>query len=222
MMRTALMYLFYKSPFENLKRHADKVSECAKAFLNAVECHLDRKCREFDDLTDHVAKLESEADAIKRNIRGHMPRGILMPVDKFQIFMYLREQDAVVDAVEESLYWLSYRPEGIEDEVGEDLRFFVTSVVPAIEKLSPLMDMAIRYFRTRSNEERQKIKSLIRDIRQQEHEADHLERELIHKIFKTAKDPLQVFHLTRLVETIGSIADHAQNASDMMRAMIAV
>jgi len=215
------MYLFYKSPFENLKRHADKVSECARMFSKAVDCHLDKKCEEFDNLTDEVARLESEADAIKRNIRGHMPRGILMPVDKFQFFMYLREQDKVLDSVEESLYWLSYRPQGVEDEIGEDLEFLVRKVVPTIEKLSPLVDMAMRFFKGRYKEERVRIKSLIRDIRQQEHEADHLERELIHKIFTTIKDPLQVFFLVRLVETIGSIADHAQNASDMMRAMIA-
>ena len=42
-----------------------------------------------------------------------------------------------------------------------------------------------------------------------------------HKIFSTMKDPIQIYHLVRLVETIGSIADHAQNAADMMRAMIA-
>ncbi|MBW1667931.1 MAG: TIGR00153 family protein [Deltaproteobacteria bacterium] len=220
-MRTTFMYLFYKSPFENLKRHADKVSECARMFSKAVDCHLDKKCEEFDNLTDEVARLESEADAIKRNIRGHMPRGILMPVDKFQFFMYLREQDKVLDSVEESLYWLSYRPQGVEDEIGEDLEFLVSKVVPTIEKLSPLVDMAMRFFKGRYKEERVRIKSLIRDIRQQEHEADHLERELIHKIFTTIKDPLQVFFLVRLVETIGSIADHAQNASDMMRAMIA-
>ena len=220
-MRSAFMHLFFKSPFENVKRHADKVSECARMFSKAIFCHLDRKCEDFNNLTDEVAKLESEADAIKRNIRGHMPRGILMPVDKFQLFMYLREQDKVVDAVEEALYWLSYRSEVIEEDIGEELRFLVEKVVPAIEKLSPLVEMANHFFKARYKERRMEIKSLIRDIRQQEHEADHLERELIHKIFATVKDPMQVFFLIRLVETIGSIADHAQNASDMMRAMIA-
>jgi uncharacterized protein Yka (UPF0111/DUF47 family) len=33
-------------------------------------------------------------------------------------------------------------------------------------------------------------------------------------------DAVTVFHLVRLAEIIGSIADHAQNAGDMMRAMI--
>ncbi len=34
-------------------------------------------------------------------------------------------------------------------------------------------------------------------------------------------DPITVFHMIRVAEYIGSIADHAENAGDMMRAMIA-
>jgi hypothetical protein len=33
-------------------------------------------------------------------------------------------------------------------------------------------------------------------------------------------DAVTIFHLVTLAETIGSIADHAQNAGDMMRAML--
>jgi predicted phosphate transport protein (TIGR00153 family) len=221
-MRNPFIYLFYKKPFENLKKHSEKVRDCAQLFSEAVSSHLNGKIKEFELLTDHVAKLESEADAIKRNIRGHLPRGVLMPVDKFQFFMYLREQDYVLDAVENALFWLSYGPKGVGHGVAEDLKFLVASVIPAIEKLSPLIEMAITYFRTKSKEDRAKMKSLIREIRQHEHESDHLERELIRRIFAEIKNPLEVFHLIRLVETIGTIADHAQNASDMMRGMIAV
>jgi len=220
-MRSAFMHLFYKSPFENLKRHADKAHECAKMFEKAMACHLDNKCEEFDDLTDQVARIESEADAIKRNIRGHMPRSIFMPVDKFQFHFYLREQDSVLDRVEEALYWLSYRPEVIEADVAEDLMYLVQSVIPAIEKLSPMVELATHYFKTGYEGTRNQIKSIVVDIRQQEHEADHIERELKHKIFTKIKDPLRVYHLVRLVEVIGSIADKAQNAADLMRAMIA-
>lgn len=34
-------------------------------------------------------------------------------------------------------------------------------------------------------------------------------------------DPVTVSHLFRLAEILGSIADHAEDAGDMMRAMIA-
>ena len=220
-MRSTFMHLFFKSPFENLKLHADKVAECGNLFLKAVECHLASECEEFNSLTDRVAKIESEADGIKRNIRGHMPRGILMPVDNFQFFLYLREQDKVLDSVEESLFWLSFRPEAVHEGVVEDLHYLVKTVVPVLEKLAPMVDEAHRYFRSRSEERRVTIKSMIRDIRQIEKESDHLEKELKMKIFKVIGEPLQVYHLIRLVETIGEIADHAQNATDMMRAMIA-
>ena len=205
-MRLSLSSLFFKSPFEDLQEHADKVKECARLFREAAVCHIGEECKQFDLLTEQVARMESEADDIKRRIRNHLPRGILMPVDKFQFFQYLREQDKVMDEVE---------------EVAEDFQHLVEAVIPPIEQLSDLVALARGYFRSKSGAQREKMKSLVRDIRQYEREADHLERELKFKVFNTMKDPLVVFHMVRLVEIVGHIADHAQNASDRMRAMIA-
>jgi len=220
-MRLLLNSLFYKNPFEHLQKHADKVKECAQLFKEAAVCHVEEQCTEFDDLTDQVARLESEADAIKRNIRNHLPRGILMPVDKFQFFQYLREQDKVVDAVEESLLWLSLRPKGVPNAVAEDFLHLVQSVIPPIERLPELVVMATDFFRSKSEQQRSKMKSLIHDIHQQETEVDFLERELKLRIFSEIKDALVVFHMVRLIEIVGNIADHAENASGRMRAMIA-
>jgi hypothetical protein len=220
-MRLLLSSLFYKSPFKELQEHADKIKECTQLFQEAVVCHIGDDCKEYDLLTEEVARMESEADAIKRNIRNHLPRGILMPVDKFQFLQYLREQDKVLDELEEALFWLSFRPRGIPDEVATDIHHLVEAVIPPIEKLPELVSLARKYFRSKSGEQRAKMKSLIREIRQHEREADHLERELKFKIFSIIKDALVVYHLIRLVEIVGAIADHAQNASDRMRAMIA-
>ncbi|MBW2029368.1 MAG: TIGR00153 family protein [Deltaproteobacteria bacterium] len=220
-MRLLISSLFYGSLFENLQRHADKVSECTRLFKEALACHIGEECKEFDFLTEEVAKLESEADAIKRNIRGHVPRGILMPMDKFQFFEYLREQDKVLDEVEEALFWLSFRPRGIPGELADEIQGLVNAVIPPIEKLPQLVSLAREFFRSGSDEVRTKMKSVIRDIRQHEREADHLERELKYNIFSRIQESLSVFHLIRLVEIIGHIADHAENASDRMRAMIA-
>jgi predicted phosphate transport protein (TIGR00153 family) len=220
-MRLLLSSLFCRSPFEGLQKHADKVKECAHLFKEAAVCHIGQECKEFDLLTEQVARLESEADDIKRNIRNHLPKGILMPVDKFEFFDYLREQDKVLDEVEHALFWLSFRPRGIPDQVANDIHHLVEAVIPPIERLSDLVALAAEYFRRNSQAQRNKMKSLIRDIRQYERETDLLERELKFKIFSIIKDPLVVFHLIRLVEIIAEIADHAQNASDRMRAMIA-
>ena len=221
-MRFSFFSLFYESPFKKLKDHADKVKECAWMFKRAVECYVQLECEEFDKLTEDVAKLESQADWLKRNLRNHLPRGLLMPVDKFVLLDCLREQDHVLDNVEEALYWLSFKPEGgIPEVLVGDFLHLVDAVIPAIEKLPEMAEQAIVYFKSGTEENRDKLKSIIRDIHQAEKEADHLEHELKKQAFAVLKDPVDIFHVVRVVEIIGNIADDAQNASDRMRTMIA-
>ena len=221
-MRFSFTSLFYESPFKKLKDHADKVKECAWMFKRAVECYVEQDCEEFDKLTEDVAKLESQADWLKRNLRNHLPRGLLMPVDKFVLIDCLREQDHVLDNVEEALYWLSFKPEGgIPEGLVGDFLHLVDAVIPAIEKLPDMAEKAIVYFKNSTEDNRDKLKSIIGDIHQAEKEADHLEHELKKQAFAVLKDPVDIFHFVRLVEIIANIADDAQNASDRMRTMIA-
>ncbi len=221
-MRIPLISLFITSPFDGLQEHAEKVKECAWAFQQAIECHVADKCLTFEDIRRDVIKLESEADAIKRRIRGHIPKGTLLPVDKFQLFRYLKEQDNVLDAVEDALDWISYRSDpGIPKELEKEFFLLVDSVIEPIEELTKMVFEARKYFKNYSEKQRNVVKHIINNLRRQEHDADKLEDIIKEKVFNMITDPVTVFHMIRLAETIGSIADHAENAGDMMRAMIA-
>ena len=220
-MRIPLLSMFITSPFSGLQEHAEKVKECAWVFQQAMECYVSHQCKTFEDFRMEVVRLESEADAIKRRIRGHIPKGTLMPVDKFQFFMYLREQDNVLDAVEDTLDWLSYRPEpGIPEILEKDFFLLVDSIIAPIEELERMVIEARKYFRSYSNEQRVLVKNIIHGLRKKEHEADKLEHTLKQKTFELIADPVTIFHMIRLAEIIGSIADHAENSGDMMRAMV--
>lgn len=221
-MRLPLFKLFKTSPFGGIEEHMEKVKEVAWAFQQALECHITEQCHTFDDFRSEVDRMESEADAIKRRIRGHLPKGTLMPVDKFQLFRYLREQDNILDAVEEALDWISYRAEpGIPEALHKDFALLVDAVLGPVEELSRMVTEARRYFKTFSEATRKTVKEIIHAIHEGEHEADKVEDALKRKVMNTEMDPVTVFHMVRLAETIGSIADHAENAGDMMRAMIA-
>jgi predicted phosphate transport protein (TIGR00153 family) len=211
------------SPFDGLQEHAEKVKECAWAFQQAIECHLTDQCESFEEFRSEVDKLESEADAIKRRIRGHLPKGTLMPVDKFQLFRYLREQDKVLDAVEEALDWLSYRSEpGIPDELEKDFFMLVDAVLDPVEEMCRMVDEARKYFKNFSEKQRILVKDIIHTLRQQEHNADKVEDAIKQKVLNMQDiDGVTVFHMIRLAEIIGSIADHAENAGDMVRSMLA-
>ena len=221
-MRLPFLSMFMTSPFEGLQEHAEVVKDCAWVFQEAVECHISYKCSRFDSLRGDIIEMEREADAIKRRIRGHLPKGTLMPVDKFQLFRYLREQDSVMDSVEDALDWLDLRPdEMIPKDIQQDIFHLVDMVVDPIDELSSMVTEARKYFNNYKEKQRIIVKDIIRTLRLQEREADRVEHTIKTKIFNMDVEPVTVYHIVRLAEIIGSIADHAENAGDMMRAMVA-
>ena len=220
-MRIPFLKMFMTSPFEGLQEHAEKVIECAWAFQQAIECYFAAKCKTFEEFRQEVTQIESQADAIKRRIRGHIPKRTMMPISNFLVFRYLKEQDEVLDAMEDSLDWISYRAElRIPEELEKDFALLVDAVIDPIEELNRLVIEARLYFKQFSEKQRDVVKNIIHKLRQQEHEADNYEKILKKKVFHMESDAVTVFYLVRLAETIGAIADHAQNAGDMMRAML--
>ncbi len=221
-MRLPFLSMFMTSPFEGLQEHAEVVKDCAWSFQEAVECHISYKCSRFDSLRGDIIEMEREADTIKRRIRGHLPKGTLMPVDKFQLFRYLREQDSVMDSVEDALNWLALRPdEKIPMDLQQDIFHLVDTVVDPIDELSSMVTEARKYFNSFKEKQRIIVKDIIRTLRLQEREADRVEHTIKTKVFNMEVDPTTIFYIVRLAEIIGAIADHAENAGDMMRAMIA-
>lgn len=220
-MRIPFFQMFMTSPFEGLQEHATKVKECVWAFQQAIECHFAPTCQTFEEFRQEIIQIEGEADAIKRRIRGHIPKGTMMPISNFLLFRYLREQDGVLDAVEDTLDWISYRKDAkIPEELEKDFALLVDAVIDPIELLSKMVAEAREYFHTYSEKQRKVVKKIIHTLREQEHAADKFEHAIKKKIFDLEDDAVTIFHLVRLAEIIGSIADHAQNAGDMMRAML--
>jgi predicted phosphate transport protein (TIGR00153 family) len=137
-MRFGLSKLFRESPFDKLQEHAEKVQAGGELFRTAIKCYLESDCVEFEELHTKVTTLESDADRIKQNIRAHLPKGILLPMDKFQFLWYLREEDKVMDAMEDALHWLSYRTTLVPEPLVDDLLLMVDKAVEVIDQL-PLM-----------------------------------------------------------------------------------
>jgi len=221
-MRIPFISRFMTSPFDGLQEHAEKVKECAWAFQQAIECHITDQCEKFEEFRLEVDQLESEAESIKKRIRDHLPKGTLIPVDKFQLFRYMREQDKVLDAIEEALDWLSFRPEpGIPAALEKDFFLLVDAVLDPVEEMCRLVQEAGKYFRSYSEKQRKFVKDIVHTLARQEHEADKVEDGIKEKLLNMKIETTTVFHMIRLAETIGSIADHAENAADMVRSMIA-
>jgi len=209
-------------PLESLENHARTVHECLETAAKAIKTYIDREHINFVELFDQVSALEHKADMIKRNVRAHLPKGIIMPIDKFELFFYLNEQDAIAGAAETMLEWLTYRHPEISPKIKEGIYNLMEKCLETSKNLPQLLHAANIYFKSGDEDVRNHVKDGIRAIREKEHDADVLEHELKRNLFNDKTlDPVSILYLLRLIDLIGSSADHAENAVDILRSMIA-
>jgi hypothetical protein len=220
--RVPMAEIVRKSPFDGLLKHAEKVKECVSLLKEEMEAYCREEWDKFDKLVNEVAELEHEADLIKGNIRAHLPKSIFMPVDKSSFLTCLREEDAILDYAEDAGVWLKFKRTKIPEEIKDDFLKHLIRVIECVEAYERAIKGVKRLVRgTFRKKERIKAKEAIKEAHRKEWEADEIERRLTKQIFKLELDPLSIFHLIKVVELIGDIANHTENAGDWLRVMIA-
>ena len=218
--RIPILSILRKSPFEDLVKHAAKVNECIHIWKQAVSAYVEKKYEIFDKLAGQVQQLEHEADLIKGNLSAHLPKGIYMPVHKSDFMMCLKEQDSILDYAEDTVIWLGFKRvdmDFIKDGMLEHIQK-VTETVETLEKVA----LGIKdFFSTLKKKNREEMKELIKMVHRLEWESDRIEKKLAKKVFNANKDPLSVYFIIKAIGLSADIANHAENAGDRIRAMIA-
>lgn len=220
-MRVPILKILRKSPFDGLLEHAKKARECINKLEEAVECYVDKKYEEFRKLADDILKLENEADWIKGNIRNHLPRGIFMSVDKGDFLSCLQEQDAILDLAEDAVIWLGFRYTEIPEEIKDIFLKHLHNVIDTVETLENIVAQVRHLIGPITKEERKHAKDILKSIHAKERKTDKSAHELARSLFALGGDFSSAYHLLHVIFTISHIADHAENAGDRIRVMLA-
>ncbi|MDG6218278.1 MAG: TIGR00153 family protein [Candidatus Thermoplasmatota archaeon] len=213
-----------KTPFSQLLDHMAKVRECIDSLGEGLIRYYQGNYQNFSKLTKKISDLEHEADIIKRNLRGHLPSSLFMPVDKGKFMWALREQDAILDHADKLAQMLDMRRTKIPEELQQlfiDHSKLVVKTVNAMEKaVENIKDLVETSFVKR---ERDQTKEFIYKVHELEYKADKKKFEMTKGIYKLEKDlsPMDMYHLLKIADWVDDIADHAENVSDWLRAMIA-
>ncbi|OCC15707.1 Phosphate transport system regulatory protein PhoU [Dissulfuribacter thermophilus] len=210
-----------REPLECLENHAKYVADCFEEARSALDAYFNGEKKLFEAISEKVSELEHAADLISRNVRSHLPKGIIMPIDKFELFLYLQEEDNVADTAEDIVEWLSYRSVSLDSDVKEKIFELYGTCLSICQDLKPIIHAARTYFQTGDEDIRVHIKDKILALRTREHEADTLEHRLKKLIFERVDGAIDAMYMLRLIELIGRAADHAENAADILRSMIA-
>ncbi|MGB9762256.1 MAG: phosphate signaling complex protein PhoU [Caldimicrobium thiodismutans] len=207
--------------FDYLLKHARLVLECIERLPLAFEAYFKQDKSRLEEIVRHIIEIEREADKIKTNIRGHLPKGLILPVEKFELFLYLKEQDAIADSAEQILTWLSFKEIKYPEEFSQKLEDLLLQSIEPLKYFEDMIKYSGDFLITWNEDSRNRAKELIRAIRYKEFLTEEAGNQLKKFTFERLKDPMELLFTLKLIDLICDIPGHAENAADLMRAMIA-
>lgn len=216
--------LFGKSPFGPLTEHAQRVRETVLLVPSLFEAFLAGRHDETRQIYEQISKLEHKADIIKNDIRDHLPKSLMMPVDRGDVLLFLKEQDRLADRAEDLGVLLTMRPTPAPAVLHETVTALVSSVIETAEAWFSLA-IALPELEDASfaQHEVARVMDQIRSISNLEWEADKRQAEAGAALFQNERemDAVSVFLWMRIHRVLGSLADHAENTADLLRVMLA-
>lgn len=221
-MRT-IAQLFGKSPFGPLQAHMKKTKECIDLVRPLFEALYRGDAEEIQRISDRVSKLEHEADIIKNKIRNHLPRTLLMPVSRSDLFSVLSQQDSIPDAVEDLCVLLTLRRTVVPEELREGLREFLDKSLKVFDRTFAVMEEVERLLAAHfTSSDPAKIFEGINEIGMLEWETDKAQFTLVKHMFdiEDRLDPVTIFQLSKIFQKVGDLANFSEKTADRLRTLL--
>ncbi len=216
--------MFGPSPIKPIEQHMHKTYLCAKQLLPFFEAVLSLDWQESNKIRDNIVAMETEADAIKRDLRLNLPTGLFLPVSRTDLLELLRVQDKIANKAQDIAGLVVSRKMIIPIELSDTLLSFVSRCLDAakqackaINELDELLETGFR------GNEVKVVSEMIVTLDQIEHDCDTKLADIRHKIFLIEHKipPVEVIFLYKIMQWIGDLADHAQTVGARLQILIA-
>ena len=173
---------------------------------------------------DKIFEKEAEADRIKNDLRGALPKSLFMPVDRRDLLEVLQMQDSIADTAQDIAGLLIERRMEIPDFMQQPMLALARRSVDAceqsakiIEELDELLAMGFR------GREAERVEKMVEQLNLIEDDTDELGIELARHLFEHEDEikPVSVMMWYQLIEWVGDLADYAEKVGDRLRLLIA-
>ena len=191
---------------ELISKYLDNLKMTQEHFEKAMDCFFEFGLgRDCDFLIAQTHKFESRADDVRHEIIEMMYSKVLIPESRGDIFRLLEAIDLIPAHFETVLFTIQNQKLKVPDFITPDLRELMQVSLECCELVIRQVEA---YFKKTED-----IKPLVNTIDSHESRCDHLEREIVRKIFDSDLDSFAKIQLKELVGQMGEIADQADRVS---------
>lgn len=219
-----ILQMFARSPFKPMQEHIAKAQACALQLLPFFEAVIADDWEEASKIQHKIAVLEGEADAMKKDVRQHLPNSIFLPVPRTDLLELLRMQDKIANRAKDICGIMLGRQMPVPVEIQDLMLDFVRSALAATEQalqsMNELDELVGTGFRGREVEV---VERMLIELDDLEHINDGLEREIRSQLFAIEKQlhPIDAMFLYKVIRWIGDLADRAQQVGSRLQLLLA-
>lgn len=218
-----LSRLFGPNPFNLLKRHMRIALSCAEHLPRVFECLLEGNRDEIFREKEIIFKLEADADAIHKEVRQHLPRTFMLPVDRRDLLDLLEMQDKIADVSQDIVGLLCVRNMSVPTGIEEMILPYVNECVEVVRHAATIIEELDELLETGfSGPEATAVSEMIDRLNEIEDESDETGVAISSALFlhEDEMNPVSVIFWYRLLEWIGDTADYAEAVGNRLRLMI--
>ena len=219
-----LSQLFGRSPVKPMQEHISKAHACTKELIPFFEAALAGDYVKAAEVRKEITRLEAEADALKKDIRAHLPNSLFMPVPRSDLLELLSMQDRIANRAKD----ISGIMLGREMKIPVEIQYLMTKYLKAAISTSKRAKDALaeldELFETGfGSKEVDFVGSLLGKLDAQEHKTDEFEIKMRRSLRDIEQNypPIDMMFLYKVIEQIGDLADISQRVGSRLQILIA-
>lgn len=214
--------VFGYSPFRPLVQHAILCGRAVGLLQKQFEAYRKGDFLSVERLRDEIDELESEADRIKEEIRTKLTKSLMIPVDRHDLFEFLKVQDDIINNCEHVGHMLTFRRMRIKEKIMLEFEILLAKIMECIneyeEMIAHIGDLLGTSF---DRKEIERAMEHVRNVEKLEQECDEIQIGLHTILFNSDElSPLDVHLMEAWVVHLGYIANATARTADRFRTMI--
>jgi len=216
--------VFAKSPIKPIQLHIGKVAECSELLIPFFEASSRNDWVKADEIRKKISKCERDADELKRELRLTLPKGLFMPIDRADLLELVIRQDKIANTAKDIAGRVFGRQLQIPNEIQEDFMAYVQRSLEAVKQAKNAIDGLDELLETGfKGREVDIVTKMIEVLETIEDDTDSLQIKLRRNLL-TIEDnykPVDVMFLYKILEWVGSLADHSELIGTQLELILA-
>jgi predicted phosphate transport protein (TIGR00153 family) len=193
-----------------LQEYLDHWISCFGYLRDGMRAFLEEGPGEqVDFYYSRVDRAESQGDEVRRRVETTLYSKALLPESRGDILRMLEAFDVVINRVESLLRQIVVERIEIESWMQQDLLRLVDATINACEVLHKA-GSSLLHGKDRP------LAEMARQVDELESRCDHLENDLLGRVFASDLDLARKLQLKDLIRRLGTISDLAESAADQV------